>query len=222
MLEPFLNYFRRQAAVTDDLFELCYFSAFEALPAAIQTDGEAFWKAYFLARHPELAWYTHLCLLKNQKDDPFLGAGLTWHKGRMPSGREFMVLEYPHPDTIELEVDDFLAGRRLDQADGKLLPYFSAVLRTTTSKPASCFCLSQAPVEGLTTLRRCRLAAHYNLGRGPEPQLDRFLEWLDEVEGIPPLGVSVRFPDYVDATDRALIEQVESESPKGVEGGRKD
>ena len=212
VLEPFLTYFRQQAAVTDELFELCYLSAFETLPTAVQKDGEEFWKTYYLARYPALAWYTNLCILTGKQADHFAAASLQWHKGRLPSGREFMVLEYPEPDPLDFEFEDFVEGQRLDQADGKLLPYFSAVLRTTTTKPASCFCLSQAPIDGLTTLRRCRLAAHYNLGRGPEPKIERFLEWLDDVEDLPPQGVSVRFPKHLDELDAQFIDQISGDS----------
>jgi hypothetical protein len=208
VLEPFLNYFRRQAAPTEALYRLCYLSAYDALPTALLKDSEKFWETYFLAKQPALAWFTHMCLLTNTKSDPFSAATFRWHKGRLSNGREFMIVQYPEPTPAGLSVAEFDAGKRLEDLHQVLAPYFSAVLRKTTMGPASCFALAQSPVDGITSLRRCTSAAHYSLGRGPEPTLENFLGSLLEVEGKPVKAATVRHPDDLSELDIDLLDSL--------------
>jgi hypothetical protein len=197
-LEAFHNFFRAQVIPEQPLFELCYLSAYDALPAVVQREGEAFWKRYYLARQPGLAWYTHLCLLTNRTSDPFSASTFIWHKGRLESGREYMVLEYPEPVPYQ--------GPEEDDGPCLLAPYFSAVLRATTTRTASCYALGQTPTEDATTLRLCRQAAHYNLGIGPEPNLEDFLGALELLDELSPLAYTVRHQQYLDALDHQLME----------------
>jgi len=204
VLDSFLTYFRRQASPSEELFRFCYLSAYDALPSALMSDSEAFFRTYYPAAQPALAWYTQMCLLTGASFDPFSAATLHWHKGRLPSGREYMVLEYPKPNPVALTVEEFEKGKRGDLGGHWLGPYYSAMLRATAAKPASCFALGQSPIKGITTLRRCTIAAHYNLGYGPDPQLESFLEILSQLESMPPKGCTVRHRDHLSELDREL------------------
>lgn len=201
LLDAFHNYFRASAIPDVPLYELCYLSAYEALPTAVEKDGEEFWKQYYLASYPALAWYTHLCLLSECESDPYSASTLVWYKGRLNNGREYMVLEYPEPIPYQ-ELEEY-------EETPILAPYFSAVLRTTTTKPAACYALGPTPFEERTTLRLCRSAAHYNLGAGPEPTLQKFVTALETIEEMLPLGVTVRFPNHLDEEDRELMKAIE-------------
>ena len=55
VLEPFFDYFRKQATPDEALFELCYLSAYDALPTAYQKAPMEFWKTYSSATQPAYA-----------------------------------------------------------------------------------------------------------------------------------------------------------------------
>lgn len=207
ILKPFVDYFRKQPVLNEHFFNLCYFSAYGALPQAVEANPEEFWKTYYLARQPGLGWYAHLCLLTQTPFSPFQASALQWHKGRLPNGREYMILEYPEPDPMVLTAREFEKNPEEDAPEEILYPYYSAILRTTTSQPSACFSLGQSPVYGVTSLRRCRPAAHYNLGIGPDPSLEGFLSVLEEAESLPVQGVAVLHQDKLDAFDRKLAQK---------------
>lgn len=206
-LDGFLNYFRGQKNLSEEVFLLSYLSAYDALPTAVSKDPEGFWKLYYLARYPALGWYTHMCLLTGRPSDPFSAVTFEWHRGRLSNGREYMILQYPVPESLGLGVRDFEQGERSETAE-ILYPYFSAILRTTTQLPAECYALGQAPIDGLTTLRLCRSAAHYNLGYGPAPTLEAFVEALGQDQQREVLGCVVRYPDHLDSVDQELLARV--------------
>lgn len=212
MLETFLNYSGPPYQPTDSLYRLAYLSAYDALPTAVFDDPEGFWETYYLAKHPAVAWFVHLCLLTKTEADPAPASTFSWHKGRLPNGREYMVVEYPKPAARGLSMEEF-DPENLSVERGKVLaPYFSAVLRETTRGPASCFALGQSPVDGLTTLRRCTAAVTYALGRGPEPTLANFLESLLEAEERPVVAATIRHQARLDEFDVDLLDEVPEES----------
>lgn len=91
---------------------------------------------------------------------------------------EYLVLEYPAPHPVDLdgvEPQDLLAGK-----GPVLAPLFSAVLFTPGDDENLYFVLGQAPTGGGTTLRRVTANSNANLGPGPAPELEAFLETLRE------------------------------------------
>ena len=107
ILKPFVDYFRKQPVLNEHFFNLCYFSAYGALPQAVEANPEEFWKTYYLARQPGLGWYAHLCLLTQTPFSPFQASAFHWHKGRLANGREYMILEYAEPDPMVLTARAF-------------------------------------------------------------------------------------------------------------------
>ena len=208
MLEPFLKYFRAQAAVSEDLFELCYLSAYDAFPTAVEKNADEFWSTYSQASQPALAWFTEMCLLTQSEVDYFLAANFSWHKGQLLGGRKYMILEYPEPDSVDLEIEAFVDRDKALKVGSRLFPYFSVFLEGTKDRAASCFALGQSPVAGITTLRRCTTAAHYNLGSGPEPKLVELVAWLTDLEDREILGYTVRHQAYLSDLDRVLMSEV--------------
>lgn len=210
-LDAFHAYFRRQATqFTPDegLLYLCYLSAYDALPTALARDAEGFWRDYYLATYPGVAWYTHMCLLARMPHDHFQAATFQWHKGRLENGREYMILEYPEPPDVEGEEES-------DEEDQPLLaPYYSAVLRTTMRGPAECYALGQSPRNGVSTLRFCRSAAHYNLGFVARATLPLFLESLEEIQEREIFAGTIRHPKHLDDMDRFILSRL-----KRSEGG---
>jgi hypothetical protein len=206
-MEPFFDYFRKQAIPDESLYELCYLSAYDALPTAFQSAPMDFWNTYSRARQPAYAWYLQMCLLTGDRPDPYDGATFRWHQGHLENGRGYLVLEYPEPPLVELSVEEFDEGERLPRSL-RLYPFFSALLPEIPDHPARCFALGQSPVDELTTLRWCRTAAHYSLGVGPEPRLGEFLDILTEVQQFPVKSATVRHQDYLDDKDRELLKRL--------------
>ncbi len=99
-----------------------------------------------------------------------------WRHGRLGNGHEYFVLEYPAPLSFDL------AGLSPDELINAgtppvLAPYFSAIIRRAPAGGVGYFILGQAPIGGGTTLRSVlREGENCNLGPGPEPRIDKFLE----------------------------------------------
>lgn len=208
MLEPFINYSGPPAPATEELYRLCFLSAYDTLPNEALSDSEKFWETYYLAQHPATAWFLHMCLVTETEADPVPASTFQWHKGRLPNGREYMALEYPTPAPRGLSVEEFDDGEVSPEPNRVLAPYFSAVLRKTTTGPASCFALGQSPVDGVTSLRRCTQAASYSLGRGPEPTLDNFLEELLDAEERAAEAATIRYQERLTELDVELLDSL--------------
>jgi hypothetical protein len=98
-----------------------------------------------------------------------------WHHGLVDTGIEYFALEYPKPKPVDmsgLSLDEIMSKKK----DIVLAPHFSAIILRQSSDRIEYFILGQAPVEGATTLRRVDLEVNANLGRGPEPKLDLFIQ----------------------------------------------
>lgn len=212
VLEPFLNYTGTPGPATEELYRLSFLSAYDALPTASLGDSEEFWATYYLAKHPAVAWFVQLCLLTETEASPAPASTFQWHKGRLPNGREYMVCEYPKPRPRGLTAGSFEEGELSSDLGRVLAPYFSAVLRKTTTGPASCFALGQSPVDGVTSLRRCTAAASYSLGRGPEPTLNSFLEVLEEAEDLAAEAATIRYQDRLTDLDVELLDSLPEDS----------
>ena len=204
VLEPFFDYFRKQATPDEALFELCYLSAYEALPTAFQRDPTGFWKLYSSATQPAYAWYLQMCLLTKSEPNHYEGSTFRWHQGHLENGRGYLVLEYPAPPEVELSIEEFDEGERTPKSM-RLYPFFSALLPEVPGHSSGCYALGQSPVDEMTTLRWCRSAAHYNLGRGPRPRLEEFLDILTEIQKFSVKSSTVRFPKLLDDLDREIL-----------------
>ena len=195
-------------SVPEPILELGYLSAYDALPTAYLRSPSEFWALYSAARDPALAWYIQMCFMTGQRqraECPF-----RWHQGHLSDGRGYLVIEYPEPPLVEIDEQAFSEGDYPPE-EMRLYPYFSALLPGVHSHEAACYALGQSPVDGITTLRLCRSAAHYNLGRGSAPELTPFLESLLKAEDLPLLEATVRHPHHLDSEDRHLLGYEEPE-----------
>jgi hypothetical protein len=103
-----------------------------------------------------------------------------WHHGQLSESHEYFALEYPVPPPVDMSdvpIEQVVCGR----ASVVLAPHFSAIIRGAGG--VQYFILGQAPMGGGTTLR-CILpeGVNCNLGPGPEPQLNAFLDAVRERE----------------------------------------
>ena len=97
-----------------------------------------------------------------------------WHSGGFDETRQYLLLEYPTPQPVELDVDDPMA---LFRSDTKIVlaPYFSLILYGN-GEPVY-YILGQSPMGGQTTFRQILAeGANCNLGPGPSPTIEEFLQ----------------------------------------------
>lgn len=101
-----------------------------------------------------------------------------WHHGTLDDGREYFVLEYPTPTPVDMS--DLPEEQWMSQANRIVLaPYFSAIVRGSAGEEPGYFVLGQAPMGGGTTFRCVlREGANCNLGPGPAPELNAFLDCI--------------------------------------------
>lgn len=191
-------------------WELWYFSAFQALPRFFLSDPESFWSK--IAKHEGRRALWLLMLLKTSGRAPKLdedeSAILEFHDGTLEDGTEYVVFEYPVPPGVNL-TEEQLEQSSLSQAASSipfLGAYYSVITRANGDRPAACFVLSQSPLAGQTSLRRCTQAGHYNLGIGPEPSLPALLSSLPDAFDRKARGATMHSPELRDETDQALGE----------------
>jgi hypothetical protein len=98
------------------------------------------------------------------------------HLGKLETGWDYIVIEYPRVAAVDL-LKDFRGDLPLSASSHVLAPYFSAVLEDRSSGEVRCYVLGQSP-DAQTTLRVVSPEMNANLGRGCEPELDAFLELL--------------------------------------------
>ena len=87
--------------------------------------------------------------------------------------------EYPVPPVVDFT--KIFPGKNIAEAEVPVLaPLFSAMLRhRDTGSVVAYYVLGQSPVGGGTTLRSIgKDGVNANLGAGPAPELDAFLECL--------------------------------------------
>lgn len=107
-----------------------------------------------------------------------------WHQGKLDDGREYLVLEYPKPDPIQ--VDPALLEKSSPQRVSKLLadvtmaPFFSGVAYDAQGE-ARYLVLAQSLLPGRYTLREAfGNGSHGSVGDGPSPSLANFLACFSE------------------------------------------
>lgn len=88
---------------------------------------------------------------------------------------DYYLMEFPTPPPVDMSGTDPVT--LMQQGAGIVLaPYFSIILRHRTSQDLRYFVLGQAPLGGGTTFRTVTASgANANMGPGPAPQRDLFL-----------------------------------------------
>jgi hypothetical protein len=96
----------------------------------------------------------------------------SWKVGALDDRTDYYVMIYPTPPPF-----DITTIPREEIKQHPLAPHFSAILYDRTTQAVQYYVLGQSPLGGVTTLRRVTIdpMANYNLGPGPEPDVDAFL-----------------------------------------------
>ena len=108
------------------------------------------------------------------------------HHGQLDSSRRYYLLEYPVPAPVDMS--DMSIEQLTDTADPPVLaPHFSAIIHDTETNEVAYFILGQAPLGGGTTFRSISPEGiNSNLGPGPAPEMDAFLDIIrNQLDGSP-------------------------------------
>ncbi len=128
-------------------------------------------------------FYLLACKRRSVQPQKEEAAGFRWHLGDLNRELRFWIVEYPPA----LPVDHggvSLAERMRAGESVTLAPYFSAIVRDKTGSRVAYFVLGQSPEPGVTTVRRLQPdRQNQNLGPGPEPRLDAFINAIIERGG---------------------------------------
>jgi len=157
--------------------QLCYDVAYFILPHYVYQDLE---KLTAMCTDSPVAagpfFYAMAAIQRKVEPNDEDAMRFRWHHGELRAGCEYFVLEYPKPPPIDLSDTP---DEQLFDVKVVLAPHFSAILRGDGD--VAYFILGQAPMGGGTTLRCItRDQANCNLGPGPAPQLETFLDTLRE------------------------------------------
>lgn len=164
--------------------QLCYDVAYFMLPHYAYDDLE---KVTNLCLNTPTAagpfFYVMACQMRKVEPDLEDAKRFRWHHGDLDADREYFVLEYPVPPPIDLSDVPIEKLASLGGSPIVLAPHFSAIIRDRSETEATYFILGQAPMDDGTTLRCVtRDGMNCNLGPGPEPQLNAFLDVLRETK----------------------------------------
>ncbi|WP_339735645.1 hypothetical protein [uncultured Gimesia sp.] len=162
------------------LEQVCYDIAYFLLPQYVFQDLTPILELY--DKTPAAAGpfcYLMACQIRKNEPDMDIATTFRWHRDAFEDGREYLALEYPSPPPVDLEDADPIALLE----SGKmpvLAPYFSVVLLSENAEPEY-FILGQAPLgEGTTVRQILDGGMNCNLGPGPTPDLDAFLNAIRE------------------------------------------
>lgn len=153
--------------------------------------------AYFILPHyafEDIAKLADLCLNTQSAAGPFFyvmaaearkvepipedAKQFRWHHGELVEGKEYFALEYPVPRPVGMP--DVPIGTIISASANVILaPHFSVIIRGGES-PAQYFILGAAMGGGTTLRRILPEGMNCNLGPGPEPQMDAFLDAVKE------------------------------------------
>ena len=181
----FRSIFPRRQAPEVSLAQLSYTMAYRILP-----------EYAFGERHDLRMWsvtkacgpFFYLMTLgmafgkRPEEADTELGLKFQWYTGQLQDGRTYFLMEYPltpeHSQTLSEK--EFLQAAMTGRC--VLPPYFSAMLGQVNASEGTFhdvryFVLGKSPEPGCTTLREVTAdGANSNLGMGPAPDRDAFLE----------------------------------------------
>lgn len=123
-------------------------------------------------------FYTMSCQRRGFEPNMEYVRQYTWHTGEL-DGRKYLALEYPFPRSVDVFDSDPITLMQPGTAL-VLAPYFSLILYDSDSPPRY-YILGQSPIRGRTTLRTITAdGMNCNLGPGPEPKLNLFMEAIRE------------------------------------------
>lgn len=151
-----------------ELQKLCYGIAYFLIPQLLFSEPERLIGKFTHPEYPPGQWlYAVGCSVHKITGTREIAEQFHTHVGTLHEGTVYYVLEYPWPPPFSL-----------DNHGQPLSPFFSAILHTPATNGVQYYVLGQGPVGGTTLRSVSSDGANANLGPGPEPTLDNFLNAL--------------------------------------------
>ena len=166
-------------AFKKELAPISYAIAYFVLPRSAYGESDQLAAMWDDAASPAGArFYTTGCEFKGATLAPEHASLYRASRGELDAATEFYLLEYPEPPPVDFS--KMFPGKNTPDVEVPVLaPYFSAVLRNRETGAVSYYVLGQSPVGGGTTLRSvARGGVNSNLGPGPSPRAEAFLDSL--------------------------------------------
>lgn len=153
------------------LYDLCYGIAYTLLPKLLFADPQRTID-YFLAPDFSAGPMIYAMACNMQKIEPSEEAAKAFqsYTGHLSDGREYYIIQYPTPPASS---SGSLVGMTV-------FPFFSAIVRSGPTGETRYFTLGQRPGGGTTLRAVYPDGMNANLGPGPQPELDAFLQALTD------------------------------------------
>ncbi len=173
------DFFKSKPAARTSLEQLSYNIAYQILPHYVfRQAGQLF---DIVEKADENSHYLFYHLSCKAQEIPSLqeeAMQYRWHHCEPDANHTLLVLAYPQATPVDL------TGKSLEEVKQSagtwvLAPHFSGILRNKTSQHIRYYVLGQTSMGGGTVLREIDdMGTNANLGAGPAPALDDFVELL--------------------------------------------
>jgi hypothetical protein len=121
-------------------------------------------------------FYLMTCQMNDIEPRDEVVQSLSVSTGKLDDTTIYHIIAYPTPPGVDLS--QIPEDKILDVMQKIVLaPYFSAILENSETHAVAYYILGQSP-DGFTTFRTVDGTMNANLGRGCEPRLESFVEFL--------------------------------------------
>lgn len=189
-----------------------YAAAYSVFPNMALTHPDVFddWQKL---KRPEIMFAMIACSTLGCPPEVANFNDFAWHRAKLNDGRDFVAVEYPTPKPISVAPAELesISPEEMFKRVATLGPFFSVWVGDTNNpadSPNLCYVLGQSPHQGLTTLRRVTLAGHYNLGPGPEPNVDALIQAVQDEPTLPVRASHIQRPELKTEVDEALLKRL--------------
>ncbi len=167
-----LDWLDKNPQETDErnaLSQTCYEIAYYAIPTFLADEEKL--RDIFVRNGEDAGALFYVMACQLGKIEPVQETAATFriHTGQFKDGADYFLLEYPIPPPVNP-----------DLSKAVLAPHFSVVIFFAGGRNAVYYILGQRPFGGTTFRSVTADGMNSNLGPGPEPTLNEFLEFLRE------------------------------------------
>ena len=173
------DFFKSKPAARTSLEQLSYNIAYQILPHYVFRQAAQLFD--IVEKADENSHYLFYHIACKSQEIPSLqeeAMQYRWHQFELDAAHSLLVLAYPQAAPVDL------TGKSLEEVKQSvgtwvLAPHFSGVVRNKTNQHIRYYVLGQTSMGGGTVLREIDdMGTNANLGAGPEPVLDAFVELM--------------------------------------------
>ena len=168
---------RKQKPGNDDLPQFCYRMAYFVLPKTLFADAHRTSGYFTQSQFPTGPYlYALACSILETEAKPDEVTMFQTYSGQLTPAKSYYILQYPPPPPLNSQAFS-LQGLKSGSTP-VLAPFFSAIIHAPETDETAYYILGQRPFGGTTLRRISPEGINANLGEGPAPELNAFLESL--------------------------------------------